>query len=114
MTEKNGLKLLLIIISLLLILWVCSYFITPFLTIDRSMTNEDLLNQIYICENQTYSLIFLNNNKVKKDFFDSNVKEIYSFTLNESIIELSNEEQLLILKDNKLFSLSDKNFLYMQ
>lgn len=112
MKVKSALKLITIIIAFIAIIWLLTYFFSPYTLIDRTMNFDKLLNRIYYEENNNYSLVFRDNYIVQKNNFEDNITETFTFTLKETVITF-NDNQYITLKNDRLFSVSENCFLYL-
>lgn len=114
MKVKSALKLITIIIAFIAIIWLLTYFFSPYKLIDRTMNFDKLLNRIYYEENNNYSLVFRDDYIVKKNNFENNITETFTFTLKESVITFNdNQYQYIALKNDRLFSVNENCFLYL-
>lgn len=112
MKVKSALKLITIIIAFIAIIWLLTYFFSPYTLIDRAMNFDKLLNRIYYEENNNYSLVFRDNYFVQKNNFEDNITETFTFTLKETVITF-NDNQYITLKNDRLFSVNENCFLYL-
>ena len=112
MKLKSALKLIIIIIAFIAIIWLLTYFFSPYGLIDRTMDFNKLVNRIYYQENNSYSLVFREGFIVQKNNIEDNITETFTFTLKETIITF-NDNQYVTLKNDRLYSISENCFLYL-
>lgn len=112
MKVKSALKLITIIIAFVAIIWLLTYFFSPYRLIDRTMNFDKLLNRIYYEENNNYSLVFRDNYIVQKNNFEDNITETFTFTLKETVITFK-DNLYITLKNDRLFSVNENCFLYL-
>ena len=107
-----ALKLITIIIAFVAIIWVLTYVFSPYGLIDRTIDCNKLVNRIYYQENNSYSLVFREGFIVQKNNFEDNITETFTFTLKETVITF-NDNQYITLKNDRLYSISENCFLYL-
>ena len=112
MKVKSALNLITIIIAFVAIIWLLAYVFSPYALIDRTMDFDKLLNRIYYEENNNYSLVFRDNYIVQKNNFEENITETFTFTLKETVITF-NDNQYITLKNDRLYSVNENCFLYL-